>query len=168
MSERYFSLSSESSVFRTVQTGGGFLPAGHLFPKPEWLEPNERDQQDADRTGRVAGLSVWDRAKATVVQACVWRQLEPEQQVAFAASVGSLREAARAYERDLDVVSDPLPVDEEPWAGILAAHPDGMRSSQRFSADGHTLVEGIKRPADVERRRHRDFREALSREFTPC
>jgi hypothetical protein len=165
MREQYEALPNTSEVFRLVKPGGGFLPVGHRLPKPEWLEPSEDDVKEAARTGRRPGLSVWDTTLSSVEQACIWGKRTPSDQLAFSASVANIHGAALARSRAIDVVADPLDVNVEPQLSILNAEPE--QASLAASAEGHALIEGIRRPDGTSKKDHRDFRAALIEVFKP-
>jgi hypothetical protein len=162
MADRYTRLHETADVFRCVRKGSGFLPAGHVLPKPEWLEPNDDDQREAAQTGRLPGLSVWDCAGATHESACWWRSRAPADELSFVACVGALVAISREHRRDVAVVSDPRACEAEPR---LALVDDAERELLVRAAEAHSLLEGVKRPAGGSNRDHRSFREALSREF---
>lgn len=167
MREQYERLANTTEVFRLVKQGGGFLPVGHRLPKPEWLEPSDEDMKEAARTGRRPGLSAWDTALSSVEQACTWGERDLSEQLAFSASVANIDEAVLAHARIIDVVADPLDVNVQPQLSILNAVPLAERASLAASAEGHALIEGIRRADGTSKKDHRDFRAALSAVFQP-
>jgi hypothetical protein len=163
--DRYAALPGGVGVFRTARVGGEFLPEGHLLPKPEWLEPTKDDQEEAKRSGRPPGLSVWEVPGATHAAACWIRRQDELQQRSFTAGVDKLMAVAAAHTRQLDIVADPLehPVSDDRWSGLSSdAQADVLGAS-----DAHSLIEGIKRRAGLPEREHRSFREEFARSFAP-
>lgn len=142
------------------------MPIGHLLPIPEWLEPTHKDVEEANRVGRAPGLSVWDKAVTSFRQACLWRRVNPTVERAFAAQVRTVRGVGEKYARQLDVVADPLDVGEPDRAEIVNAAEADARDQLVQSAQGHSLVEGIKRPNGLTKIHHRSFREELARQFS--
>lgn len=138
------------------------MPVGHQLPLPAWLEPTRQDIEDAERTGRPAGLSVWDVERTSRLQACRWRQVDPSTELAFAAGVATIRQIGEAHERALDVVADPLDTGQPAWANALLGVPNDDREAQRRSAEGHSLVEGLRRPESSSKKQHRDLRDELA------
>lgn len=165
MRSRYSPLPDDSAVFRTIGTGGVFLPAGHELPLPEWLEPTSGDISEARLSGRPAGVSVWDQSMTSFRQACVWRGAAEDRERHFVAHVSRIRRVGAEHQRPLDVVADPLDTASPEYAAIVNESPPHSRASQEKSALGHALIEGIKRPAGVTKGAHRAFRDALVREF---
>lgn len=163
MRSRFEALSDSVRVFRMARVGGGFLPAGHVLPKPEWLEPDPQDIAEGERTGRPAGVSVWDAAIAKHEDACWIRQVQAAEQLSFSAEVGRLKHVASQHQRELAIVADPLPsLSTDPrWETLQ----EPQRASITSTASGHTLVEGIRRPAGVSKGAHKSFREELAQEF---
>ncbi len=164
MPKRYDDLPAETSVFRSVRTGGGFLPIGHVLPKPEWLEPTKEDVAEAQQSGRSPGLSVWDVAVASHEDACWWRGAEPHEQRSFQASVERIVEIGEKHSRTLSVVGDALATKDEPR---LAALEDPAKARLIEAASGHSLIEGIKRPTGTSKLDHKSLREELARQFVP-
>ena len=126
---------------RTVIAGRGHFPDGNVLPKPEWLEPDGEDKKAALESGREPGLSVWDTAVATPRQAWLHREvpIPAARHRAFAVAVDALLGAASRHARKVEVVADPIePVPPE-WH------------------DGHSLVEGMRKPVGVAKVAHRDF-----------
>lgn len=165
MRDRYSALSGDSEVFRTVSVGGVFLPPGHDLPLPAWLEPSSDDEAEAQSTGRLVGLSVWDRSLTNFTKACAWRRVDEASERAFSASVASIRQAGAAHGRAVDVVADPLDTGMSEYASLLESLSAVERDSQRRSAEGHSLIEGIKRPPGTPKSEHRAFRDKLAGEF---
>ena len=133
-------LAQDAFVFRLAETGKRFLPEGSRFPNADLFEPSSADKAAAARRGREPGISVWDRAHTSLVQASrLWfRRGEPPTGVrGFGAQVGVFKKTALAWDRALEVVADPLPQEHGPGAG------------------GHSLMEGLKRPAGTPRPIHK-------------
>lgn len=162
--DRYAALPREVGVIRTARIGGGFLPDGHLLPKPEWLEPNKEDQADAKVSGRAPGISVWEVPGAQHVSACWIREVDDRGQRSFVAGVDSIQAVASTHARELGVVADPLdhPAEDDRWMTLTSDFQQGVRDT----ADKHSLIEGIKRPAGMAEKEHRSFREELARAFS--
>ncbi len=165
MRKRYENLPIDSRVFRTVKVGGGYLPAGHILPKPEWLEPDAADKKEAEVSGRVAGISVWDCSMATHVASCWTRRADSAAQLSFDAEVGEALAVGTEHTRTLAVVADPLehPPDNDRWK----AEREEFRTEILSTGGGHSLIEGIRRPPSVSDQAHRSFREALASRFQP-
>jgi hypothetical protein len=108
-----------------------------VLPLPDWLEPTSTDKREAEVSGRPPGISVWDTELTTVAQA---RQHAGNGGHAFTLGVGALRTTAARFNRPLDVVRNPVPGE---------------------GGDGHSLVEGMKRPEGLERRLQKDFLQAV-------
>lgn len=137
-----------TSVFRLAETGGRFLPVGAPMPNADIWEPSSEDKRDAEARGRVPGVSVWEQGRASTDQARRLRfapEPPPAGVRAFAATVSALREVGRRHQRPMEVLADPLPEDRGP------------------GADGHALVEGLKRPAGVPRPEHKRMLDDLLR-----
>lgn len=166
MRNRYDPLPGDRMIFRMARTGGGFLPPGHVLPKPEWLEPDERDVAEATSSGRPAGLSVWDMTHAKHADACWIRALPHEEQASFSASIDALRQVALRHSRRFDVVADSIlsEVRRDPRLGSLS---QAQRESIESTALGHSLAEGIRRPAGFQKGLHRSFMEELAGRFEP-
>ncbi len=167
MRSRYSPLDGDATVFRTVKPGGAFLPPGHQLPIPEWLEPNRTDIEEAAKSGRPPGLSVWDKALTSFEHACRWRQVDPDDELAFSAQVHAVRSVAVQHDRELDVVADPLDLATGDRDKIVEAVPVTVRAGFAQSAQGHSLIEGIKRPSGCAKKEHRSFRDELTRVFSP-
>jgi hypothetical protein len=143
MPERFSPLPDEASIFRLADPGSQFLPADAELPLPRWFEPSSGDVEEGAARGRPPGVSVWDRARATVENA---RQLTQRPQgMAFGLRVGSCKSIGQRHQRELAVVADPLEARQtEPgW-------------------DAHSLLEGLKRPPGVTRQAHKDLLTELS------
>ena len=164
MRKRYEPLPDGAAVFRSVRVAGGFLPSGFRLPKPEWLEPTNDDVAEAAKSGRAPGLSVWDAALAAHDDACWWRKVDSGEYRSFCADLTKLRQAATGFSRPFDIVADPLPTDDEPRLAQLGVDE---RKRLEIAAGGHSLAEGIKRPAGTPKREHKSFREELARHFSP-
>ena len=167
MRRRYSPLPDECSVFRTVRRGGGFLPPGQDLPIPEWLEPTAEDAKEAAVSERAPGLSVWDATLTTFALACVWRGVAESDELGFSAVVRDIRRVGDVHGRAIDVVADPLDVDSPEWAAAVERVAEDRQESQRRSAEGHSLIEGIKRPGGLPKKAHRDFRDELACLFSP-
>lgn len=163
MPERYTKLSSDVRIFRTAKVGGGYLPAGHLLPKPEWLEPNKHDEDEAKKTGRPPGVSVWAMPGATHEMACWVRSSDPSEQRSFVAKIERLLTIAESHGRAISVLADALshPENDARWPSLTECERRAVCST----CDAHSLIEGIKRPAQAEKIAHRSFREELARGF---
>jgi len=163
--ERYASLPDDVGVFRIARVGGGFLPDGHLMPKPEWLEPTKADQEEAKQTGRLPGTSVWEVPGGTHGAACWIRNADEQSHRSFVAKVHDVRTVATKHARELAVVADCLehPEADARWPSLT----DNGRELVRATCDAHALVEGIKRPAGTSEVAHRSFREEVARTFEP-
>ena len=164
MRKRYEALNDENVVARNVKMHGGFLPLGHLLPKPEWLEPTKDDVAAAARSDRPPGLSVWDYELASHQDACWWRDVDPTEYKSFRAAVSELRGVAARHDRPLSIVGDPLETEGVPR---LEAEDSPTQARLRKAALGHSLVEGIKRPTGASKKDHKNFREELARRFSP-
>jgi len=137
MRERFSQLPESACVFRIAKSPT-FLPKGHLLPLPNWLEPTSKDIEEAEKRGRDVGLSVWDTELTSVAQAHVFIAVV-EKQPAFCFGVGAFKRTGKEFERGVDVVADQLNDDQRPgW-------------------EGHSLVEGLKRPGGYTKKRHMDF-----------
>jgi hypothetical protein len=163
MPERYAKLSPDVRIFRTAKLGGGYLPAGHVLPKPEWLEPNKVDEDEAKQTGRPPGVSVWALPDATHEMACWIRSNDPAEQRSFVIRVGILLMVAQTHTRVVSVVADglPHPKNNLRWPALTQCVQNVVRST----CDAHSLIEGIKRPAQLPKITHQNFREELARKF---
>lgn len=140
MPERYSPLPAAAKVFRTARLGGGFLPTGHVFPLPQVLEPSRDDVQEAEKSGRAPGVSVWDRARASHDLACWFRggHVDPTAHRSFTAGVGPLRDASERFGAAIDVITDPIPPPED------RPPPENHdATSLRSVGEGHSLLEGI-------------------------
>ena len=140
ISAAFEALADDVFVFRLAETGKRFLPEGAGFPNADILEPSSADKAEAVCRGQEPGVSVWDREHSSLEQATrLW--FHPKQPPAgvrgFGAPVRSLREIARVRERSLFVVSDPLPKERGP------------------GGEGHSLIEGLKRPPGTARPAHK-------------
>ena len=82
--------------------------------------------------------SVWDTELTSVAQAHVFMAFT-EKQPAFCFGVASFKGVGKAFERPVDIVADPLTGDRRP------------------GREGHSLVEGLKRPGGCPKKRHKDF-----------
>jgi len=140
MPERYAPLPPSTLVFRTARVGGAFLPAGQVLPLPSLLEPSREDLDEAARSGRRPGLSVWDAGRISHELACWFRgvHVDPSAHRSFRARVDALRGASERYGEVLDVVSDAVevPGDRPPPADLDAGR-------LRVAGEGHALLEGI-------------------------
>lgn len=152
MRSRFSALSDEAVVFRLAKEGGGHLPAGHVLPKRDWLEPNKEDKEEAKTTGREPGISVWERDQTTTSQAWAHRgvvDLGPQHR-AFRVVAGECGRLAKKWEREgVQVVADPIEPRDATWK------------------EGHSLAEGLGRPSGVDRQRHWDFLDELIMKFEP-
>ncbi|MBN1209976.1 MAG: hypothetical protein JXB05_34310 [Myxococcaceae bacterium] len=143
MPERFSPLPDDALIFRLADPGSQFLPADAELPLPRWFEPSSGDVEEGERRNRPPGLSVWDRDRATVENA---RQLTQRPQgMAFGLKVGFCKSLGQHHQRELAVVADPLDA-RQPEPGW----------------DGHSLVEGLKRPPGGTRQAHKDLLMALS------
>lgn len=127
MPERYSRLADAAVVVRLVSPQSSFLPATAVLPLPQWLEPSPQDVEEAGKSGRPPGITVWDASRTSAEQA---RALsgKPDGR-AFAAQVKQCMKVAVDHARPIAVVADP--VDEKmPSAGW----------------EGHALIEGLRRP----------------------
>lgn len=133
-------LADEALVFRLAETGKCFLPKGARFPNADIFQPTSADKAEAERRGREPGVSVWDREYSSLEQSTrLW--FHPEQPPpgvrGFGALVAAFKETARARDRSLSVVADPRPKEHGP------------------GAEGHSLIEGLKRPGGTPRPAHK-------------
>lgn len=143
MPERFSPLPDEALIFRLADPGSQFLPTDAELPLPRWFEPSSGDVKEGELRNRPAGLSVWDQGRATVENA---RQLTQRPRgMAFGLEVSSCKRIGQVHGRELAVVADPL--------DARAPEPGW---------DGHSLIEGLKRPPGVDRQAHRDLLSALS------
>jgi hypothetical protein len=142
------------------------MPPGHQLPLPEWLEPTKEDVADAERTGRNPGLSVWDAELTSFHQACTWRGVNAAEELAFKAVVSNLRSVAASFQRDLDVVADPLDVELSEYLEVVLRVATSDRDALVASAKGHSLLEGVRRPSGLAKSEHRSFRDALAQAFS--
>lgn len=150
--ERFSPLPDEADVFRLVIEGHKvFMPPGVALPLPAWLEPNDEDVAAATKRNRPPGLSVWDCARTRVSDAARirWGAEPPAGVRGFAWRAGRVREIGRNANRHVDVVTHPR--DAADGAG----------------ADGHALIEGLKRPDVVPRPLHRQLLTDLARASRP-
>lgn len=140
--ERFTPLDGRDEVFRLAVEGQKvFLPYGAALPLPEWFQPTKEDEAEGVVRGRVPGLSVWNCARTGTADAARirWGEAVPDGVRAFAIGVDRVREIGEREGRRLDVVADPLdPSDGE-------------------GADGHALIEGLKRPDGTPRAAHRQL-----------
>jgi|JI10StandDraft_1071094.scaffolds.fasta_scaffold96919_2 hypothetical protein len=134
---RYSSLNPDRFVFRVAEPDSRFLPRGHSRPDMAILDLSSEDKAEALRSGRRPGLSVWDATQTPLADA--QRLTKKWEGLAFGARVANLRAVGQAFERPLDVVTDPRPASDGPGAA------------------GHALVEGLDRPKMTERQRQKDF-----------
>ncbi len=150
MRERYATLNTGATVFRTVVVGGGHLPEGHVLPLGAWLIPDGADKAEAERTGRLPGISVWDQAITSPTQAWEHRGVSPVagSHLAFSIRVDQLGNIAATHQREVVVVADPIdPVPPE-WH------------------DGHSLVEGMQRPQNCTKLAQATFLDAAIQSFS--
>lgn len=140
--ESFEPLADDATVFRLVEYGTKFLPPGARLPTLDLFEPTTRDKAQAKERGREPGVSVWDRSLTSVPQATTIRYARgtaPDDVRAFGLVVGEIRTVSHEYEREVDVVTDPLEEDRGP------------------GAEGHSAIEGLKRPDGYQRKRHKAF-----------
>lgn len=149
MDDRFEPLSASDTVLRLARRGSGYLPAGRVYPLPNWLAPTREDRDEAESRGRRPGLSVWDHARTTPDQArdMTDRPDEP----AWCARVGPLLDKGRDHGVLIDVVRDP--------AEHLRPQPGW---------DGHSLIEGIARPPGAPKARYKALRASLIPLFSRC
>lgn len=157
---RYSSVDPASNVFRLVRAGGGHLPIGEPQPKPDWLTPDDRDKDEARKTGRRAGVSFWVRPLASPPQVRAIRGLppEPDAQPAYEAVVQTLVEVAAA-----------MSTEAVPFALEVVHDPDEV-STGTPGWQGHCLIEGLAAPTTdkAQRRAYDGLRQALIPHFTRC
>lgn len=132
---------------------------GARLPLPEWLEPQKADLEEAARSGRPAGLSVWSAPPTSHTDACRHRCLDPTTHRSFGAEVAAVRAIAEVHGRDVDVVADPLEFDAE--NECHARVPQAARGRFVEALAGHALIEGIRRPEGTPKSAHQLFRAAL-------
>jgi hypothetical protein len=144
MAERFSELPDSAFIFRLVNPNSHFLPAGIELPLPGWFEPSSGDVEEAAGRGRRPGLSVWNKHQAEVEQ--VKQLLARPDAMAFGLIVHDCKQIGQRHERELTVVADP--------ADQHAPAPGW---------DAHSLIEGLKRPAEVTKQAHRDLLTDLSR-----
>ncbi len=137
---RFTRLDDGDFVFRLAVVGRDFVPDGCRVPLPRWWELTEKEKAALD-SGERSGATVWDHDLTTVDQARCFRfdsgDDAPETK-AFGLGVGRLRSIGVGHDRPLDVVADP--------------HPSGGPG-----ADGHSIVEGLRRPRGSPRTSHRSL-----------
>lgn len=166
MRSRFAPLAGEAIVFRVVRAGGGFLPEGQRLPKPEWLEPTAEDQKDGEARGRPPGLSVWDEAVASLDDACWFRGMERDAGVrSFSIQVAAALAVGQRHARELTVVCDPESIDQDAarWRTLTEERQQHLVDA----AQGHSLIEGLRRPAGGARKPHRSLLLALTEAFKP-
>lgn len=132
-------LSDASRVHRLVELDGVFLPTGQPLPIGAWLEPDTGDEAEALQRGRAPGKSVWDTLRTTPSQATAFMTRQAVAYAAFEVSVGDAKGVAQRHARLLEIVADPR--DDKKLPGW----------------EGHSLIEGIKRPAGAPRKPHQRF-----------
>ena len=138
--ESFEPLADDATVFRLVEYGTKFLPEGAQLPTSDLFVLTSRDKQQAEERGREPGVSVWDRSLTSVPQATALRytpHAPPDDVRAFGLAVQAVRSFGRQYELAIDVVADPLEEDLGP------------------GAEGHSAIEGLKRPDGYPRKRHK-------------
>lgn len=163
MRSRYAPLAPTTGVLRLAQRGKDYFPAGVEKPLPKWLEPTTEDKQEAQRSGRPAGLSVWDVALSTPASACWFGNRSPADQESFVALASVIIATGVANQRTLAVVADPLPHPEtDPrWPSL----DEVTRAGLVEAAEGHSLIEGIARPSGVSKTAHAALLDALCGSF---
>jgi hypothetical protein len=130
MPERYWPLADEAVVVRLANAQSSFLPATAVLPLPQWLEPTHQDIEEAQKSGRPPGITVWDASLTNVEQARLLSG-KPEGR-AFAAQVTSCKKVAADHARQIAIVADPV---------------DEKKPSPGW--EGHALIEGLRRPAGL-------------------
>lgn len=139
---RYEPLQKDAVVFRLAARGGGHLPKNARKPTDSgWLALTDEDKAEAIKSGRPAGLSVWDTEATTPDQAIAIREFDagkpsnPEKpQEAFYCTVSDVDVAVQQVQTThadasciaCEVVSDPR---------SLTPPHDGE--------SGHALIEGL-------------------------
>lgn len=173
-----------------ARRGGGHLPVGHRLPKPEWLEPTREDIAEGERSGRPPGLSCWETAYTHLDDALWFRDLpaqpdllpnqplpdlpdppaqpaQPAQPApeAFDITVQDVLTVGSAHQRPLAVVHDahPCPALYTRWHAL----DEATRSQRVRAAQGHCLIEGLRRPADLSRPQQKELLCALAARFQP-
>ncbi len=134
------SLRDDARVFRLAETGSQFLPEDARLPTYGIFQPSTADIAEGKELGREPGISVWDEAFSTVLQAAaIWYDNEdyPEGVKAFALVVDTIRSLGAEFERTVDVVASPISDDTRP------------------GADGHCAIEGLQRPNGYPKKQHK-------------
>jgi len=131
-----------------------FEPPEHRTPTPDAFKPNSADIKEGERRGLPVGVSVFDRARTTPEQAvairCWFAQKggrDPPEYRVLEIAADQVRDIARAYNPDADVISDPI-TDE------------GARDLP--GADGHAAIRGLYQP-DRKQRQSPDYKAMLDR-----
>ena len=112
-----------------------FEPAPARRLLPSIFEPTNEDKREAERRG-LSGpqVSVWDTDLTTPAQAKAFRP-SPDACAVLCLSVGLIEDIGREFDRQLAVVSDPLPADRRTRPGW----------------EGHCGIGGLARPAGTAR-----------------
>jgi hypothetical protein len=145
----FMPLPAAAFVFRLAEIGKRFLPEDAVLPLSDFFIPSSEDRRQAGDRGRSAGVSVWDLALTTVVQAesIRFNPDTPSGAVrAFGLHVGTARDIGRACGKEIDVVADPLPGERGP------------------GAEGHSLIEGLERKGGP----RPEYRRMLDRLVSAC
>ncbi|MCP4679614.1 MAG: hypothetical protein GY854_29800 [Deltaproteobacteria bacterium] len=147
MSRQQFEpLPDNALVFRVGQTGKEFFPEGARFPNEKFFVPSSTDVKEGKKRGRRPGLSAWDRELTTPDQAktLMFNPTPSKAKLAvFGLITGTIRNIGQQAGVELDVVADPLTTRHEP------------------GADGHALIEGLKRPPGGDRLLYKGVRDDL-------
>ncbi len=150
-------------MFRTTRPGSGHLPSGHRLPIPEWIEPTQDDIAEGKKSGRPAGLSVWEYPPANHRDACRHRGANPAEHRSFTVKVAVVRSIAKHFERAVDVVADPVEFDSA--NDHHQQVPEAERETFCQTLGAHSLIEGIRRPDGASKSIHRTFRARLADAF---
>lgn len=142
-------LAHTAVTLRLVPDEPRFIPEGARFPNSLAIEPTTEDKRDAKERSTPIRVSVWDRARTSVAQACACRRTDKRQR-GYSLPVSGVARIRDDFSNErLRVIEDPL---EE-----LRDKPGG---------DGHCGIEGLDRAPGQNRVEWRDMLDELLQHCT--
>ncbi len=145
--EPFQPLPDDATVLRVLKKKEPFFsPPDYREPTRDAFRPTTADVEEGKRRGRSPGVSVFDQSRCSPQQAVTIRThfatlaSRPLGEVGvYSIAVSVVRQIGRAYNPDVDVVTDPLVKEDGAPLDIPGA-------------DGHSLIEGLWEPSKSKRR----------------